>query len=72
MCKKLTRFLSAQYEINITNLDWKVLPSSCWIFYDVLESLDENLHNTGYKIRLIAVCKDSYVVYACGFDWNGK
>ena len=21
---------------------------------------------------VIAVCKDSYVAYACGFDWNGK
>ena len=27
---------------------------------------------TVYVNSLIAVCKDSYVVYACGFDRNGK
>ena len=24
------------------------------------------------NLEVIAVCKDNYVVYACGFDWNGK
>ena len=25
-----------------------------------------------FKNDFIAVCKDSYVIYACGFDWMGK
>ena len=28
--------------------------------------------NTYWEILLIAVCKDSYVVYACGFNLVGK
>ena len=47
-----------------------------WAHLKAVQDLTQTTTIFGYSTFvfyfIIAVCKDSYVVYACGFDRNGK